>query len=104
MSDQADRTEVLRASSAAFWRATAALSCVLLATHLMNYVVFPLYDPIMTEARSLSQVAQTAYFVIVGALATFAPKRLARLYPVPALKNRKRLATILHRVQHVLCA
>lgn len=81
MSDQADRTEALRASSAAFWRAAAALSCVLLATHLMNYVVFPLYDPIMTEARSLSQVAQTAYFVIVGALATFAPKRLARLYP-----------------------
>lgn len=62
-----------------FWKATASLACVMLAAWLMNIVVFPLFDPIFTYARDISQMAQVAVLVGVGVAATFRPKALGKM-------------------------
>lgn len=74
---------VLRAlpqmSTASFWGATCALACVLLSAYLMNYAVFPLFDSVLTEARSISQLMHALFLLLIGAAAMFSPKLLARI-------------------------
>lgn len=65
--------------TAAFWRATFSLACIMLATSLMNIVVFPLFDPVFTYARDISQTVQVIVLLGVGVVATFRPSALEKM-------------------------
>ena len=56
-----------------------ALVCVLAAVSLMNMAVFPLFDPVFTYARDISQTVQAIVFVGIGMLATFKPQTIKRI-------------------------
>lgn len=66
-------------NTGAFWRVTFSLACVLLATSLMNIVVFPLFDPVFTYARDISQTVQVVVLLGVGVTATFRPTALGKM-------------------------
>lgn len=75
MKAQADYT-----LSRSFWRACAALVCVLLTTSLMNVAVFPRFDAVFTYARDVSVLANAVTLMTIGLIATFRPTLLrARL-------------------------
>ena len=57
-------------------RTATALSFVLLATSLMNIVVFPLFDPVFTYARDVSVFASSAALIGIGLVAAFRPALL----------------------------
>ena len=61
---------------AAFWRVTAALTCLVFSVGLMNQVVFPLFDPTFMFARDISVTANALFMVVVALLAVFKPRML----------------------------
>ena len=59
-----------------FARTTAALAFVLLATSLMNIVVFPQFDAVFTYARDVSVLASSVALIAIGLAAAFRPSLL----------------------------
>lgn len=57
-------------------KTTAALAFVLLATSLMNIVVFPRFDAVFTYARDVSVLANSIALIAVGLVAAFRPSLL----------------------------
>lgn len=62
--------------SRAFARTTVALAFVLLATSLMNIVVFPRFDAVFTYARDVSVLANSIALIAIGLVAAFRPSLL----------------------------
>lgn len=59
-----------------FASTTAALAFVLLATSLMNMVVFPRFDAVFTYARDVSVLASSVALIAIGLVAAFRPSLL----------------------------
>ncbi len=64
------------AGSISFGRALAALSCLLLATPLLNIVAFPLFDATFTYARDISVLACAVMLMLLACAAVFRPRML----------------------------
>lgn len=59
-----------------FWIITVAIALLTLASILMNWVVFPLFDTVFPPARDISVAFSALFMLVLGALAAVRPQTM----------------------------